>query len=118
MQYFILGLGLLSFNAHAYLYTEQSRTYLSDVECLESLPSEIECKRVRDDLLLCQSEFEALMKHGGVKTLNIKMYEEIPLDNKLFRPLTDKINELWVGVKVKSHVKERIKRIEDLGICQ
>lgn len=118
MKYFILGLALSSFNAYAYLYTEQSRAYLSDVECLESLPNEIECRRVREDLLLCQSEFEALMKHGGVKTLNIKMYEEIPLDNKLFRPLTDKINELWVGVKVKSHVKERVKRIEALSMCQ
>ena len=118
MQYFILGLTLISFNAHAYLYTEQSRTYLSDIECLESVPEDIECRRVREDLLLCQSEFEALMRHGGVKILSVKIYEEVPLDNKIFRPLTDKINELWVGVKVKSHVKDRVKQIEKISMCQ
>ena len=118
MQYFILGLGLISFNAHAYLYSEYARVYSADIECLESSPSDISCMRIQDDLLMCSSEFEALMKHGGLKNLNVKIYEEIPVDNKIFRPLTDKLNEFFTEVKVKSHVKDRLKRVEKIAFCQ
>lgn len=108
----------LSFNAHAYLYSDFSRNYVSEIECLESVPEEISCERIQNGLMMCKTEFEALMKNSGVKTLNVTMYEKIGVDSKIFRPFTDKINELSAKSEAKRQIKIKLKELSSLNDCQ
>lgn len=112
MKFLIVFLGLVSFGAEASLYSEFSRVSFSEVECLESSASEIECSRIQNNLMMCRTEFDVLMKNSGVKRLNISIYEKIPRDSKIFRPLTDKLNELTTKIETKRLVKEKLKELK------
>lgn len=118
MKFLFLLVSVFTFNAHAYLYSDFSRAYLSEIECLEARPKEIKCERIQNGLMMCKTEFEALMKKAGVKTLNITMYEKIAVDSKMFRPFTEKINEFSAKSEAKRQVKIKLKELNTLTACE
>ncbi|HLT22122.1 MAG TPA: hypothetical protein VKZ84_01715 [Bacteriovoracaceae bacterium] len=117
MKFLFLLATVFSFNAHAYLYSDFSRTYISEIECLENKPSEINCEKIQNGLMMCRTEFDALMKNAGIKTLNVTIYEEISVDSKIFRPFTDKINEFSAKSEATRQVKEKVKLINKVKQC-
>lgn len=118
-----LTLFLIASFAHANMSIDGgARLYLSEIECLESVPekSAIVCE-TRSDMVICSTSFDARLNNGGSKNVKLQTYTEIECDSKLWRNLTlgltDKINAASARSEAKFELKSLIKEVNSLKKC-
>lgn len=119
----VLLFGLMTTFAHANMSIDGgAKLYLSEIECLESLPekAEIVCKDL-SGMMFCSTLFDARLNNGGIKSVQIHATADIACDSKLWRNLTlgltDKINAATARSEAKIELRSLISQVKKIKAC-
>ncbi|MCM2349027.1 MAG: hypothetical protein NDI69_03335 [Bacteriovoracaceae bacterium] len=119
----VLLFGFLTTFAHANMSIDGgTKLYLSEIECLESLPekTEIVCKDL-SGMMFCSTLFDVRLNNGGIKSVQLYTTADIACDSKLWRNLTlgltDKINAATARSEAKIELRSLISQVKKIKSC-